>query len=271
VGLGGTDRRTLMSAAITQFGRQAAYSAICDPAAGDRILRIETQREDEHLKSILLDAIAHDFKSPLTSIKLSVTSLLDDLEGDREQRKELLSIIDAECSRIDQLVEEAMEMARLESDEVKPRLAFHAVGELVSAALEDCKPVLQSREIYVELKNRDSGLRVDLPLAKKVLVDLITNAHSYSSAGKPIRIATEKRSGFYRISVADQGPGIEESEINRIFEKFYRGRNHRNRVQGTGMGLPIAKAIVETHGGTISAVSRMGQGSVFTFTLPSEQ
>jgi signal transduction histidine kinase len=81
---------------------------------------------------------------------------------------------------------------------------------------------------------------------------------------------TEERGGFHNISVADQGPGIEEGEIDRIFEKFYRGKTQRNRVQGTGMGLPTAKAIVEIHGGTTNAVSRMGQGSVFTFSLPTK-
>ncbi len=237
----------------------------------EHIAKIEAARESERLKSVLLDAITHDFRTPLTSIKVSATGLLDDLEFNREQRKELLTIIDEECDRINHLVGEASEMARLESHEVNLEIGSHAVGEFIPSAVEDCTDVIPVREIRLDVKHQDSRLLVDLCLAKKVLVHLITNAHLYSAPGQPITIATEQRDKFLTISVADKGPGIEETEIEHIFEKFYRGKNQRYRVKGTGMGLPIAKAIVETHGGTIKAVSRLGQGSVFSFSLPVEQ
>jgi two-component system, OmpR family, sensor histidine kinase KdpD len=233
--------------------------------------KIESTRENESLKSVLLDAITHDFRSPLTSIKASVTGLLDDLEFDREQRRELLTIINEECDRINRLVGEAAEIARLESGEVKLDLASHSVGELLSAALAECKSVTANREICLDVKHQDSRLLVDLSLAKRVLVHLITNANLYSSPDKPIRIATQVRGGFLNISVSDQGPGIDNTEIDHIFDKFYRGKRQRTRVHGTGMGLPIAKAIVESHGGTIRVVSRPGQGSVFTLSLPMAQ
>jgi two-component system, OmpR family, sensor histidine kinase KdpD len=229
--------------------------------------KIETTRERESLKSVLLDAITHDFKTPLTSIKASVTGLLGDLEFDREQRRELLTIIDEECDRINELVGEATEIARLESGEVKLDLESHSIGELVSAALVDCRSVTSSRKICLDVQQQDSRFRADLSLAKRVLVHLITNAHLYSSPGQPIRIATEERGGFHTVSVADEGPGIEAAEIDHIFEKFYRGRNQRYRARGTGMGLPIAKAIVEAHEGTLRVFSRVGHGSIFTFTL----
>jgi two-component system sensor histidine kinase KdpD len=97
---------------------------------------------------------------------------------------------------------------------------------------------------------------------------LIDNADRYSSQDKPITLTTEEKDGFVNLSVADRGPGIDESEVGQIFEKFYRGKEQRHRVPGTGMGLAIAKAIVEAHGGTIGVVSQVGEGSVFTFTLP---
>jgi len=232
--------------------------------------KIRATHESERLKSVFLDAITHDFKSPLTSIKTSVTGLLDDLETDREQRKELLTIIDQECDRINQLVNEASEIARLESGEVKLDLASYSVGELISAALADCRCATSGREICLNVKHRNSRLLVDFSLAKRVLVHLITNAQLYSSPGQPIRITTQKQNKFYSFSIADQGPGIEAEEIGQIFEKFYRSKSNRHQVQGTGMGLPIAKTIVEAHGGSISATSCVGQGSVFTFTLPVE-
>jgi signal transduction histidine kinase len=111
---------------------------------------------------------------------------------------------------------------------------------------------------------------VDLPWARNVLVHLIINAHLYSWPGQPITIGSETRGGFALLSVADQGPGIEKAEVARIFERFYRGKDQKIRAHGTGMGLPIAKAIVEAHGGTIDVVNRFGHGSVFTFSLPLE-
>jgi two-component system sensor histidine kinase KdpD len=223
------------------------------------------------LKSVFLDAITHDFKTPLTSIKISVTSLLGDLETDLEQRKELLTIIDEECDRINRLVSEASEIARLESGEMKLNLASHSIGDLISAALADCRRVISNGELCLDVKHLDSRLLVDLSLAKRVLVQLVTNAQLYSSPGKPITITTKQREKFHDISVADQGPGIEEEEIEHIFEKFYRGKNVRYRVPGTGMGLPIAKRIVEAHGGTIRVVNCAGRGSVFTFSLPAKR
>jgi two-component system sensor histidine kinase KdpD len=231
---------------------------------------IRATHQSECLKSVFLDAIAHDFKTPLTSIKASVADLLDDLEINREQRKELLTIIDEECDRINRLVSEASEIARLESGAVNLDLASYSAGDLISAALADCRRAISRREVRLNVKHRNSRLLVDFSLAKRVLVHLISNAQLYSSPGQPISITTQKQNQFYSFSVADQGPGIEEEEIEQIFEKFYRGKSERRRVQGTGMGLPIAKTIVEAHGGSICAISCVGQGSVFTFTLPVE-
>lgn len=232
--------------------------------------KIRSTHEGERLKSVFLDAITHDLKSPLTAIKASVTGLLGGLEIDREQRRELLTLIDEECDRINRLVNEASEIVRLESGELTLNLASHSIGDLISAALADCRIVNSNREICLDVKCLDSRLQVDLSLAKRVVVQLVTNAHLYSSPGKPITITTKQRDKFHEISVADQGPGIEREETEHIFEKFYRGKNVKHRVPGTGMGLPIAKMIVEAHGGTIRVVTCAGRGSVFTFSLPTK-
>ena len=236
----------------------------------ERLGKIEAARESERLKSVLLDAITHDFRTPITSIKISATGLLEDLAFDVAQRKELLVIINEECDRISKLVGEASEMARLECDELKLDLASHTVSELVRDSLEECRNVTCDREICLHLKESETRLVIDLSLAKKVLIHIVNNAHLYSSAGQPITVTAETRNGWELISVCDSGPGIDDAEIGYIFGKFYRGKNQRHRVQGTGMGLSIAKAIVEAHGGTISAKSTIGSGSVFTFSLPIE-
>ncbi len=228
----------------------------------------EAAREGERLKSALLDAITHDFRTPLTSMKASVTTLLSATILDGGQKDELLHIIDEECDRLNRLVGEAAEMARLEAGEVKLHPVAIRVDDLISRALNVCKGVLGTRPVKVEFINPDLQVRADIERAQEVLVHLVQNANLYSSADHPITIGAEEKDEFVQFSVADQGPGISEAELGLIFDKFYRGTDQRYRVQGTGMGLPIAKAIVEAHGGTIGVISQLGHGSVFSFTLP---
>jgi two-component system sensor histidine kinase KdpD len=243
-------------------------------AAVDRMRAIEllgkteAARESERLKSVLLDAIAHDFKTPLTSIKAAATSLLEDLDFNKKQRGELLVVIDEECDRINQVIGQAIEMAQLDAGEAKLQPTPHYVSELITAALEDCESVKDARPVRTEVQRQDARVYCDLFWARKVLGHLLRNADIYSAAKQSITITTEQKGGFVFFHVADHGPGIEKSEIDQIFAKFYRGKGQRHRVPGTGMGLAVAKAIVEAHGGTIGVASEMGRGSVFTFSLP---
>jgi two-component system sensor histidine kinase KdpD len=230
--------------------------------------KMEATRETEQLKSVLVDALAHDFKTPLTSIKGSATALLMDLGFGRDERKELLILIDEECDHINRLIGSASEMARLDAGQIKLTLAAHSTGALISAALADCQAVLRERRIELEGEKQERLVLADLSLARKVLVHLIENANLYSTPGEPITVRAAQQDRRVAFSVADRGPGIEEVELGRIFEKFYRGKGQRDRVNGTGMGLAIAAAIVRAHGGTIEAVSQPGSGSVFTFYLP---
>ena len=237
--------------------------------ATEMVGKTEAAREGERLKSALLDAITHDFRTPLTSMKASVTSLLAPAKLlDESQKSELLHIIDEECDRLNRLVGEAAEMARLEAGEVKLQIEPVLVDELIASALDVCKGVLGTRPIHVKLQNPGLRVRADFTRAEEVLVHLIQNAHLYSLPDHPITISAEEKDDFVQFNVADQGPGIGDAELGLIFDKFYRGADQRYRVQGTGMGLPIAKAIVEAHGGTISVVSQPGHGSVFSFGLP---
>jgi two-component system sensor histidine kinase KdpD len=230
--------------------------------------KTEAAREGERLKSALLDAITHDFRTPLTSIKASITTLISPANLDGAQREELLHIIDEECDRLNRLVGEAAEMARLEAGEVKLQLESVRVEDLITAALDVCKGLLGTRPVRLDLKKPDLRVRADFARAEEVLGHLIQNANLYSAADHPITIGAEEKDDFVQFSVSDQGPGINPTELGFIFDKFYRGTDQRYRVQGTGMGLPIAKAIVEAHGGTIGVISQVDHGSVFSFTLP---
>jgi two-component system sensor histidine kinase KdpD len=245
-----------------------AASAIDRAQAIELLGKAEAVREGERLKSVLLDAVTHDFKTPLTSIKASATSLLENLNFNREQSKELLIVIDEECDRINRLIGQTNEMARLEAGEVTLQLISLPGNELITSVLEDCENIKSHRALQIEGNGLECKLYVDPVWAKKVFTNILQNADLYSYPGEPIRICAEKKDGFVLFSVADKGPGIENLEKNHIFDRFYRGQGHRHRIPGTGMGLPIAKAIIEAHGGTIGVVSQVGKGTVFTFSLP---
>ncbi|MGB9333425.1 MAG: DUF4118 domain-containing protein [Candidatus Acidiferrales bacterium] len=239
--------------------------------AVERLSKAEAVREGEQLRSALLDSITHDLRTPLTSIKASVSSLLNEAEPKDSPRRELLTIIDEETDRLNQLVGDAAEMARLDAGEFELKLEAHTIPEIVAAALAQCRPILGTRPVNVRLEADLPPVRADLSRVKDVLVRLIENADAYSQKDAPITISAEVSDARLVVSVADRGPGIEDMELGLIFDKFYRGKDQRFLVQGTGMGLPIAKAIVEAHGGTIGVTSQLGHGSVFAFSLPIDR
>jgi len=245
-------------------------SAIDRARAIELLAKAEALRESGRLKSVLLDAIAHDFKTPLTSIKAAATSLLEDLRFNKKQRGDLLVVIDEECDRINRVIGEAIEMAQLDAGAVKLQPQVHRVSELIAAALKDSEAVQKIRPILTDLPQPDARVRCDMVWARKVLGHLIQNANLYSARSEPITISSEVDDGFVRFHIADTGPGIAEEELSQLFDKFYRGKSQRHRIPGTGMGLAVAKAIVEAHGGSIGVVSQVGKGSVFSFTLPAD-
>jgi two-component system sensor histidine kinase KdpD len=236
--------------------------------AVEQIGETEAERQGERLKSALLDSIAHDFRTPLTAIKAAATDLLASSSTQNHQQHELLTIINEECDRLNHLVEEATEMARLEAGELQLHLKPLSVAEIIEAAVQHLRKSLGDRRIIVKVGPEVPQVRADLDRTKDILVQLIDNAHLYSPKDQPVTISADATGDFVTLSVADRGPGIDPFEQGLIFDKFYRGRDQRYQVRGTGMGLPIAKAIVAAHGGNISVTSQLGHGSVFSFTLP---
>ena len=239
--------------------------------AVEKLGETEAERQGERLKSALLDSIAHDFRTPLTSIKAATTGLLAEEAPDREQTRELLTIINEECDRLNRLVEEAAEMSRLEAGEFELNLAPTQIGDIIEAALAQCNTPLGDRKVEVKLNPGLPPVRADLNRIKDALVHLIDNANIYSPKDQPITISAELMGDTITTSVADRGPGIDDFEQGMIFDKFYRGKDQRYLVRGTGMGLPIAKAIITAHKGAISVTSQLGHGSVFSFTLPVDR
>jgi two-component system sensor histidine kinase KdpD len=151
---------------------------------------------------------------------------------------------------------------------VKLDLAAHQIREAIDAALTESKQSLTDHPVEVRLPEHLPAVAMDVTWIKKVLQHLLENAAKYSSAGAAIFVSSEVKNGRLVTSVADRGAGIDDLERSMIFDKFYRGQSQRYRVQGTGMGLAIVKAIVEAHGGRVEVTSQLGHGSVFSFGLP---
>jgi two-component system sensor histidine kinase KdpD len=236
--------------------------------AVETLSRAEAARENEKLRSAILDSVTHEFRTPLTSIKASVTALLSGTVIDEAGRHDLLAVIDEEADRLNRLVGEAAEMSQLDAQQVELHIASCLVSEIVEAALEKSRQVLGKHELRLQIPEGIPEVRVDLDRIAEVLIQLLENAAKYSPEDTPITVSAEVQGRMVEVSVADRGAGIDDIEQSLVFEKFYRGRDQRYRVQGTGMGLAISKAIIEAHGGTIGLTSQLGHGSVFHFTLP---
>jgi two-component system sensor histidine kinase KdpD len=242
--------------------------AIERAGAVEKLAHSEAGRESERLRSILLDSVTHDFRTPLTAIKASAQSLLGDVHLDDASRTELLTIINEESDRLDRLVGEAAKMAQLDAHAVELNLEPHHIREAIDAALDTNQNTLARHEVRVNASDSLPRVSMDLRQTEEIISQLLDNAGKYSPHGTPITITAEVQGNTLVTSVADQGPGIDSIDQSMVFDKFYRGRGLRQSVQGTGMGLAIAKAIVEAHGGTISLTTQPGRGSVFSFTLP---
>jgi K+-sensing histidine kinase KdpD len=252
--------------------------------AFERASLTEALRQSEKLKSALLDAVTHDLRTPLTSIKASITTLLDEVRGqlngdpavplDQESRVEMMEVIDEESDRLNRFITDLIELARIEAGEIQLRRRWGVVDEIISNALTRAEPLTKYRAIELDIEKELPVVRVDERAVSEVVYMLVENAAKYSPARSTILISA-KRSGDGNIAmaVADQGGGIPPELRERVFEKFFRatrdGDVNTNQPSGTGMGLTIARGIVEAHEGKIWIESGIGgKGTRVVFTLP---
>lgn len=280
IGLAGCD---LSRETLEAIGSLAAI-AIERANTVETLTRTEAARESDRLRSILLDSVTHEFRTPLTAIKASAETLLADVQDkpqdksqldrpqlDKTQRADLLTVINEESDRLNRLVGEAAEVAQLDSHQLEFHFQQHSIREAIDMALQQSRTALQRHTVDVKTADNLPPIKMDVERISEVLVHLLENASKYSPPGTAIHVVAELRLGGEVVtSVADHGPGIDDIEQDMIFEKFYRGRTQRSSIQGTGMGLAIAKAIIELHGGTIGVRSQVGRGSVFFFTLHAD-
>lgn len=233
----------------------------------------EALRQSDELKSALLASVSHNLRTPLTAIRAAVDSLLkEDLSWSQAALHEFHLIISEETYRLTRLVENLLEMARIEAGELHLTKQWISISELFSKVLDRCSAVTHDHQVVVELNDEWLTVWIDSHLVAEVLTNLIENAAKYSPEGSKIILCSLVRNDELLISVKDQGQGIAPKEIGHIFDKFYRGKQlTRQGSDGIGMGLAIARGIVEAHGGRIWAESTPGRGSTFCFSLPIER
>lgn len=232
--------------------------------------RAEAVRQSEEFKSTLLDAVAHEFKTPLTSIKAATTSLLLDFNQASENQRELMAIVDEEVEHLNRLVNDASQVARVESGKLHLNYERHSASAMIDAALSPLKSMMEGREVRIQINKDLPFVSVDHELIKLAIRHLVDNALKYSTPNTPITISAEAVEDQLVICVADQGPGIPENEQSKIFEKFHRGAADYGRTAGTGMGLTIALEIARAHGGNITLKSKLGKGSRFCLVFPAK-
>jgi two-component system sensor histidine kinase KdpD len=223
--------------------------------------------ETERLKNDLLSAVSHDLRTPLASITGSAAALLEQPGREDEARIALLTTIRGEGERLGRLVADLLDLTRIQSGAVRADREWYPVDELVHATLDRLEELLRGREVAVSTPDDVLLIAIDPTLMAQVLVNLVENAAKYTPAGTPIAIAAGADGDEAWLEVRDRGPGIAPGDEERIFEKFYRAADGQ-RPGGTGLGLPICRAIVRAHGGRIDVHAREGGGAVFRVVLP---
>jgi K+-sensing histidine kinase KdpD len=231
----------------------------------ERSSQAKALKQSERLKSALLDAVTHDLRTPLTSIKASVTTLLDDQLAARDGaqatplgeagRQEMLEVINEEADRLDRFVEDLMALARIEAGEMQLRREWSSLTEIITAAMKRASPLTRKHRIDLWFDEQLPSVRVDERAVAEVVYALVDNAAKYSPPSGVIKVAAKASdSDMVQLIVEDEGPGIPVELRERVFDKFFRamrdGDLAGNKL-GTGMGLAIAKGIVEAHGGRI--------------------
>lgn len=227
----------------------------------------EMLRQSETFKSTLLDGLAHELKTPLTSLKAAVSALRAHGNPGAGAGGELLVIIEEEADHLNRLISEVLQMARIEAGDLRLHLTACRIESLIVGARENVERQLYQHIVSVDVEQGLPEVWADPDLIRKVLQNLLENAAKYSLPGTRIEIRASESGGLVHICVADEGLGLREEEIAQVFDRYYRAPATRT-ISGMGMGLAIARDIVTTHGGLIWVESSPGAGSAFTFTLP---
>jgi two-component system sensor histidine kinase KdpD len=249
----------------------ASAGLIAQAVERDRLaseaLEAEVLRRADQAKSVLLASVSHDLRTPLASIKASVTSLLDDaVRWPAGVQRELLRGVDEETDRLTRFVSQLLDLSRLESGAVQPRKDWHSVEEILAGVLE--RLGASSQRAQLEPIDAELLAYVDYVMVEQIVTNLVENAIKYSPPDTSIQISTSVDDGLLSVDVIDHGPGVPAADQERVFDRFYRTAGTRG-APGTGLGLAIARGLSRAHGGDVTYRDNPSGGSIFRLTLPA--
>ncbi len=235
--------------------------------------KVEALRQSDALKTALLSLVSHELRTPLTAIKASVAGLISLSEQDPSPlRKEFLEGINQEIDFLNGLVDNLLDMSRVEAGTLVTHREWHLLEDLLEGAIRRLEPALKDRPLQVDLPEKMPPIFVDGMEIQQVLINLLDNAIKYSPPGSPIRIRGIMSPNQLEVRVSNDGEGIPKEDLTKIFDRFYRLKGPQVRlIRGTGLGLAICKGIVEAHGGRIWAESLNGRGVTMNIILPATE
>lgn len=256
----------LVAVVISGLTKRAQDEANAARRFAAEAYQAQLQVETERLRNALLSSVSHDLRTPLAVVTGAAGALLED-GVEPAARQELTETIVQEAERLHRLVQNLLDMTRLEAGALRVKREWQALEEVIGSALLRVEKMLVGREVKTQIPAQLTLVPLDSILIEQVLVNLLENAAKYSPAGSPIEIHVRAVDKGVEVEVADRGVGLPAGEESRVFEKFYRARSSPG---GAGLGLTICQGIVTAHGGQITAAAREGGGACFRFTLPIE-
>lgn len=229
----------------------------------------ESLRRTDELKDALLNAVSHDLRTPLASIIASAGSLRqEDIAWTAGERREFAEAIEEEARRLNRIVGNLLDLSRLQGGSLRPERAWHDLGGVLTDALTRLRPLTARHHVVLDLPEELPPVPLDDVQIDQVFANLIENAAKYAPPDTKIWVSARRSGDEVIVQVADRGPGIPPAALPHLFDPFYRVERDRGRVAGTGVGLAVARGLVEAHGGRIWARNRADGGAFLAFTLP---
>ena len=235
--------------------------------AQDLAQQVEAARQSEQLRTTLIDAMAHEFKTPLTLIKAATTSLLANPNVPTESRQEQLTIADEEAEHLRELIDDAIEMARLDTTRIELHPEMANLHDTLQDVLASMRTEIDEHPVRILCQDSLPAMAFDKRLMKLAIRQLLDNALKYTSAETAVEMGAQVKDGVLSVEVTDYGKGIPADEQLRIFDRFYRSPSVKRQIPGSGLGLSIAHGIVRAHNGELTVSSRPGL-TTFRITLP---
>lgn len=260
-------RGATMPAAVLQGVANLVAIGLERARAQDLAQQVEAARQSEQLRTTLIDAMAHEFKTPLTLIRAATTSLLAHPETPTANKAEQLAIANEEAEHLQELIDDAIEMARLDTAHIEIHPEVASLDKTLQEVLTSMQTEIDQRPVQIVCNGELPPMPFDKRLLKLAIRQLLDNALKYTPPDTPVQLGVHMKDGVLTVDVTDYGKGIPEEEQSRIFERFYRSPSVKRQIPGSGLGLSIAAGIIRAHNGELTVSSHPGQ-TTFRITLP---